>query len=133
MRGAELLPATTVAPEQGTIAFAEAINAADLDAAACCFTRNACLVTPDSTAIEGRENVRPILAQWISRQAQIEIQARTVLVAGETALSSERWLVRSAGTEGGVFEQVSTCRLVLSYLEGVWKLAIAAPWGLQRP
>jgi ketosteroid isomerase-like protein len=121
---------TAVTPEQRVIAFAAAINAGDPQAASNCFVKDAVLLTPDSTAVNGRERVRSILLQLVSRQIRIEVQARTVLVAGEVALGSERWRVRSAGTEGTIFEQTTSPKWVLSYVEEDWKLAIAAPWGL---
>jgi ketosteroid isomerase-like protein len=126
-RATKLRPAA--APQQSTVAFAEAINRGDLDAAGHCFAKDACLLTPDATAIRGRNEIRPILAQLIARRSQIEIQASSVLVAGEVALGSERWRIRSAGADGAVFEQISSPKLVLRRVEDIWKLAIAAPWG----
>ncbi len=82
-----------------------------------------------TTAINGREAIRAILAQLIDRETKIEVQASTVLSAGEVALGSERWAIRSAGAEGQSFEQHSSPTLVLRAIEGAWKLAIAAPWG----
>jgi ketosteroid isomerase-like protein len=123
--------ASLPAPQEGTIAFTKAINEANLEAATRCFARDGCLITPDSTAIFGREDVRPVLAQLISRRSRIDVQARSILVAGEVALGSERWQISSPGVNGTVFEQVASPRLVLRYLEGAWKLAIAAPWGLR--
>jgi ketosteroid isomerase-like protein len=119
---------STASPEQSTTAFVEAINLADLDAATHCFARDACLVTPDATAITGREAIRPILAQLIDRESQIEVRARSILVAGTVALGSEHWRIRSVGAGGTVFAQAFNPRLVLRHLEGDWKLAIAEPW-----
>jgi ketosteroid isomerase-like protein len=121
--------APNASPRESTRAFAQAINAADLHAATYCFAKDACLVTPDATAIRGREEIRPILAQLIARQTRIEVLSSSVLVAGVVALGSERWAIRSAGPEGTVFSQDSSPALVLRKLEGAWKVAIAAPWG----
>jgi ketosteroid isomerase-like protein len=119
---------STASPEQSTTAFVEAINAADLDAATHCFARDACLVTPDATAITGREAIRLILAQLIDRESQIEVRARSILIAGAVALGSEHWRIRSIGVGGAVFSQAFNPTLVLRHLEGDWKLAIAEPW-----
>jgi hypothetical protein len=80
-------------------------------------------------AIRGREEIRPILARLIARRTRIEVTASSLPAAGEVALGSERWTIRSAGPEGAVFAQDSSPALVLRNLEGAWKLAIAAPWG----
>lgn len=119
-------------PTASTVSFAAAINAADLQAATHCFTRDACLITPDATAIRGRAEIRPILAQLIAMESKIEVKASSMLVAGEVALGSERWRICSAGMKGMVFERNSDPTLVLRYLEDVWKLAIATPWGWGR-
>jgi ketosteroid isomerase-like protein len=116
-------------PQQVSFAFAQAINASDLEAATSCFAKDACLITPDATAIRGREEIRPILAQLIARGTRIEVRASSVLLAGEVALGSERWTIRSAGAEGMVFEQSSSPVVAARFVEGAWKLAIAAPWG----
>jgi uncharacterized protein (TIGR02246 family) len=120
---------TAATPKQTTAALVQAINRRDLDAATRCFAKDACLLTPDSTAIRGRDEIRPILAQMIARNPQIEVQAGSVLVAGDVALAKERWVTRSAGTRDAVFVQESPATLVLRQLEGVWKLGIAALWG----
>ncbi|HET9591963.1 MAG TPA: nuclear transport factor 2 family protein [Solirubrobacterales bacterium] len=115
-------------PEEATRAFATSISQGDLDAAACCFAKDACLVTPDSTAVRGRDEIRPILHQLIALRSRIEVQESSILLAGEVAFVSERWLVTSPGSEGGPFTRALTPMLVLRQLEGVWKLAVALPW-----
>jgi ketosteroid isomerase-like protein len=121
--------ASTQSPGRLTTAFTAAINRCDLDAASNCFAKDACLLTPDATAIRGRQEIRLILTQLVDRQTRIEVLASSILVAGEVALGSERWAIRSAGPEGGVFLQESRSTLVLRELEGIWKLAVATPWG----
>jgi uncharacterized protein (TIGR02246 family) len=125
--GANLTAVST--PRQTTAALARAINQGDLDAATRCFAKDACLLTPDSTAIRGREEIRPILAQMIARAPRIEVQATSVLVGGDVALARERWVIRSAGAPGAVLVQEYTATLALQRLEGAWKLGVAALWG----
>jgi len=119
----------TSTPQQSVLAFIEAINLADLPAAIACFAEDARLITPDSTAIEGRGEIRAVLAQLTARRAHIEVRASSFLLAGRVALGSERWAIRHAGAESEPFERVSTAITVLHRVGTVWKLAIAAPWG----
>jgi len=119
----------SIAVQERTLAFVRAINASDLETATSCFARDACLVTPDATAIKGREEIRAILAQLIGRRSQIEVLESSVLIAGESALVSEHWRIRSPGTGDSTFEQSTSPIVVLRFLEGAWKLKIAAPWG----
>lgn len=116
-------------PDQTLTAFAGAIAQGDLELATQCFAKDACLVTPDATAIRGREEIRSILAQLIARRTSVEVHARAILVGSEVALASERWRIRSVGSEGATFEQISDPTVVLRNVEGAWKLAILGPWG----
>jgi uncharacterized protein (TIGR02246 family) len=117
------------APAESTRAFADFLSRGDLDAAASCFAKDACLLTPDSTVIRGRDEIRPILRQMIAVGSRIEVQESAVVLAGEVALGTDRWVVTSAGSEGEPFSRTLTPTMVLRQVEGVWKLAVAMPWG----
>lgn len=117
------------APEESIRAFADFLSRGDLDAAASCFAKDACLLTPDSTVIRGRDEIRPILRQMIAVGSRIEVQESAVVLAGEVALGTDRWVVTSAGSEGEPFSRTLTPTMVLRQVEGVWKLAVAMPWG----
>lgn len=116
------------APAESTRAFADFLSRGDLDAAASCFAKDACLLTPDSTVIRGRDEIRPILRQMIAVGSRIEVQESAVVLAGEVALGTDRWVVTSAGSEGEPFSRTLTPTMVLRQVEGVWKLAVAMPW-----
>ena len=115
-------------PQDSTLAFADSISRGDLDAATNCFTKDACLLTPDATTIRGREEIRPILHQLIVVGTRIEVQGSSIVRAGEVALGTERWAFISAGTGGEPFTRALTPTLVMRQLEGIWKLAVAMPW-----
>lgn len=115
-------------PQESTRAFAASISRGDLDAAALCFVKDACLVTPDATAVRGRDEIRPILHQLIVIESRIEVQESSILAAGEVALGTERWVITSPSSEGNSFTRALTPMLVLRQLEDVWKLAVALPW-----
>lgn len=124
--------ATTVAtqtPEKVTRAFAESVTRGNLEAAARCFAKDACLVTPDATTVRGREDIRPILHQLIASGSRIEVQESSMLLAGEIAFGTERWVITTPGSEGRSFTRALTPTMVLRQLEGAWKLAVAIPWG----
>ena len=116
-------------PGETTLALAQSISRGDLHAAAHCFAKDACLITPDATAVRGREEIRPILRQLIAVESQIEVQESSVVLAGEVALGSERWLLTSSGSEGQPFTRSLTPTMVMRQIEGAWKLAVAMPWG----
>jgi|SRR5436305_6869437 len=116
------------APQESTRAFAASISRGDLDGAAYCFAKDACLVTPDATAVRGRDEIRPILHQLIVLESQIEVQESSILLAGEVALGTERWIVTSPSSDGSSFTRTLSPMLVLRQLEDIWKLAVALPW-----
>jgi uncharacterized protein (TIGR02246 family) len=103
------------------------LSAGDLEGAAACFARDGCLVTPDGTAIHGRDRIRSVLAQMVVRRTEVEVDLSSSISAGEVMLVRERWRVRT-GEGSAQFEQTLTPTLVLRQIEGAWKLAIAAPW-----
>jgi len=117
---------------QACFAFVHTLNSGDLNRATACFARDACLITPDATAIYGRDRIRPVLAQLIARRAEIRVESSNIVIAGDAALARERWTIRSNGVEGSRFEQALNPTLVLRHIEERWKLAVAAPWGLAR-
>jgi len=116
-------------PRESTRAFAASISRGDLDAAAHCFTKDACLITPDATAVRGRDEIRPILHQLIVVGSRVEVQESSIVIAGEVALGTERWVLTTPGSEGTPFTRTLTPTLALRQLEDVWKLAVAMPWG----
>ncbi|HET7416492.1 MAG TPA: nuclear transport factor 2 family protein [Solirubrobacterales bacterium] len=112
--------------------FAQALNAGELDEAAACFARDGCLVTPDATAIYGRERIREVLAQMVRRQTEIQVELSSAVGSGKVVLVHQRWRILSGDPLGERLEQISDAVLVVRQVEGNWKLSIAAPWGYGR-
>ena len=112
--------------------FAQALSAGDIDAAAGCFARDGCLVTPDATAIYGRERIREVLAQMVRRRTEVQVELSSSIGAGEVVLIHQRWRIRSGDRPGKRFEQTSDAILVVRQVEEAWKLSVAAPWGYGR-
>lgn len=121
-------PPVAAVPQEAWAAFVAALNEGRLREATACFIRDACLITPDATAVHGREEIRPLLAQLIARGTRVEVGLSTELRAGEVVLSRQRWIVRSHGADGRPYTQELSATLVLHRLEGSWKIAVAAPW-----
>ena len=113
-------------------AFVRALSGGDLDGASACFARDGCLITPDATAVHGRDRIRPLLAQLIARRVEIEVELSSTVAGGGVALIQERWRLRAAGAGGARVEQILQATLTTARVEGEWKLLIAAPWGWGR-
>ncbi|MGB7685595.1 MAG: nuclear transport factor 2 family protein, partial [Solirubrobacterales bacterium] len=69
----------------------KALVAGDLDSASACFARDGCLITPDATAIHGRDRIRPVLAQLIAQRIDVAVEGSHVIGGGEVRLVRERW------------------------------------------
>lgn len=119
-------------PVKSCLCFAQAIGAGELDRAASCFARDGCLITPDATAVHGREEIRAVLAQMIGRETEVEIELSSTVAAGEVILASQRWLIRSGEPGERRLEQKANAVLVLRRIEAEWKFAIVAPWGYRQ-
>ena len=112
--------------------FAQAVSVGDLDGAASRFARDGCLITPDATAIHGREHIRAVLAQMVRRRTEIRVELSSSVSAGDVLLVHQRWRIRSGERPWQHLEQSADAVLVLREIEGEWKLSIAAPWGYGR-
>lgn len=117
-------------PREALTRFLAALREGDQETAVACLTRDACFVTPDSTVIRGRLDIAAILAQLGTLGMELEANPRgSALIAGDTALSSESWIVRSRGEGAEQLVQTFLTRSVSVRVEGEWKLLIVAPWG----
>jgi uncharacterized protein (TIGR02246 family) len=127
-------PAAAVpAPLAAVDAFSAALNRGDRGAAAACFTREACLITPDGTAINGRVEIEAILAQLVARGTRIEAEQLVLQTAGDVALASGRLTMSSPGPGEQSLSQSLTSALAMRRVEGLWKIAIFSPWALSHP
>lgn len=106
-----------------------ALSVGDLRRVSACLAKDACLLTPDGTAVHGRGSVRRVLAQLIAVETRIEVEGSRILAAGDTAVAHERWRVSSNGPDGARVKGLLNPTLCLQQIEGSWKVTIAVLWG----
>jgi ketosteroid isomerase-like protein len=122
--------ASAARPAQTGLLFARALSRGDLESASACFLRDGCLITPDATAVHGRDEIRPLLAQLAARRTEIEVELSNAIHAGGALLAYERWKVQAGGIDSPRLTQIWNPTLVLRRGDDDdWRLAIAAPWG----
>lgn len=80
-----------VAPAYASRVFTSELERRDLRAATAALTRDACFLTRDATAINGREEIRVVLAQLIARRPLFQIEPYSLLSLGDLVLARERW------------------------------------------
>jgi uncharacterized protein (TIGR02246 family) len=113
-------------PEEVVDGFGAALRAGDVAAAAALFSREGCFVTPDSTVIQGRTQIRAFLRQLVDLAGDLSFEQRTILRAGDIAIASESWSMRIGAGAGVVRNTRAT--IVLGRIQGIWRIAVADPW-----
>ena len=126
----ELSPRLRFATPEATVrSFVSALRAGSLERLAGCFAPEACLVTPDGTAMSGQAAVRDLLSQLIAQRTKIVVASSGALVAGQLAFVTLRWRISAGGgDERSQLEDVAPI-LVLRLVDKEWKLTITALWG----
>jgi ketosteroid isomerase-like protein len=120
-------PAAAAGPDEVAAGFGAALRSGDVELAGTLLARQACVVTPDSTVIEGRPAVADFLRQFVQMTGELTIDQRSMLTAGEVALGRESWsLVVGGGTNA--VRRTTRATIVLSRIEGAWKIAVVDPW-----
>jgi ketosteroid isomerase-like protein len=114
-------------PDEVVGDFGAALRAGDVGAATALFSREGCFVTPDSTVIHGRSEIRGFLQQLVDMAEELTIEQRTMLRAGDVAVGSESWSMRM-GRGADAVRRITRSTIVLSRIEGVWRIAVVDPW-----
>lgn len=93
--------------------------------------RDVCFLTQDATAIHGREQVTPLIAQLIAAGVDVRSLAQYSLQIDSFVLVSAQWRLSFRAREEPLV-QTTEPTLVLTEREGRWKLLLMAPWGCPR-
>jgi ketosteroid isomerase-like protein len=128
-----LAPVRPASADYAVYSLLGAIGAGTLDGAVACFTREGCLVTPDGTAVHGRDGIRSLISQMIASRTEIEVEQLVLRRAGDVVLGTGRMTMRFSGPEGSRVTRVCEPMVVLRLVEEWWKVAILAPWSANRP
>lgn len=117
-------------PEGAVLNFVAAVAGGYRSAAEGCFTRDACLLTPDGTLVHGRADIGAIIEQLTVARTEIDVGQLLYLTAGQVAFVTGSWSIATGASEGS--RLVRTCEpvLVLHRAEFEWKIAIFGPWGI---
>jgi ketosteroid isomerase-like protein len=128
--GACLAPAghPFATPEATLRTFAVALDRGDLDTALTCIGRDACLLTPDSTAVTDPNSIRSVLSQLVAMRLGIRAELRKLVISGDLALGRGSWHGQNARPTGPAPGQNWRSTVVLKKVREEWKLQIVAPW-----
>jgi uncharacterized protein (TIGR02246 family) len=117
-------------PHELARSFADAIARRDLDAALEMWGEDAAIVAADGSAIEGREAIADVLSALMANGTRVQVAVASPYEAGGIALASGS-LTLSGDGHDGPYEQRSESTVVYARgADGLWRIALDAPWGL---
>jgi uncharacterized protein (TIGR02246 family) len=112
-------------------AFAAAIEARDVSAAAELWIEDAAIVQPDGQVVRGREAIRGALGALVENGVDVGVEVASVFATSEVALVTGTLTLKRVDAKGRPFAQQSRSVVIYSKgSDGYWRVAIDAPWGL---
>ena len=122
---------TARSPQDVDRLFAQALNAADLDALVALYEPQAALTPEPGRTVTGHAAIREALAKFVGAKPRIDIVPRVVAQVGDLALVSARWKLSMTGPDGNPAEIAGQSVEVLHrQQDGRWLFAIDEPFGV---
>jgi uncharacterized protein (TIGR02246 family) len=117
-------------PEAVIERFSELLADGDLDAMVALYEPDATFAPQPGMSVNGREEIRAALSQFLAVKPRMTGLIEKVLCAGDTALVANRWNLRGTGPDGSPVEMGATSADVLRRRpDGSWGIVIDDPWG----
>jgi uncharacterized protein (TIGR02246 family) len=110
----------------------DAINRADLDAAAALYEEDAVLVPQPGQYARGRTQVKEALRGFLALKAHLQSDAGQIIECGDLALYLSRWSIRGIDPTGQeVLLGGESTDILRRQADGRWLIAVDNPWGVQ--
>lgn len=117
-------------PEEAVQAFFEAFNRGDLDAVIALYEPKAILVAQPGQIAEGHAAIREALNGFLAMKPTLIPEKKTLVTAGDIALSVVRWTLDGTGPDGAPVRMGGVTSDVLRrQADGRWLFVIDNPWG----
>ncbi len=119
-------------PEEIDPLFAQALNAADLDALMALYEPQASLMPSPGKVVVGTAAIREALSAFLAARPNIALSQRLVSRTDDLALVTSKWELTMTGADG----QRSTMNgqsveVVRRQADGSWRFAIDMPFGVE--
>ena len=115
-------------PDELDPTFAQAFNAGDTDTIAALYDESAVFVLPGGEVIQGLETIGQSMKEFLALQPRIDLQTKSVLRSGDTALVLSTWTLAGTGPDGNAVEMAGNSRVVLRQQgDGSWRVMIDDP------
>lgn len=120
-------------PEEVHQLFAEAFQAADLNALMTLYEPNATLVPAPGQVVSGHAAIHEALSGFLALKAQFAIRVRQVLHSGDIALIFSKWTLSAKDADGNPIDMAGeTTDVVRRQPDGIWLLVIDNPFGFPQ-
>ena len=117
-------------PEEAHTLFAEAFNAADLDALVALYEPEAVTFDSRMQLVKGSQAIREALQGFLAWKPQIKLETKSVIQAGELALLRGEWQMKGTGPDGKPVEIAhKSSEVVRRQDDGTWRYIIDHPFG----
>jgi uncharacterized protein (TIGR02246 family) len=115
-------------PEELDPTFTKAFNAGDTDTLAGLYEPGAVFVLPGNEVIEGLESIGQSMKEFLTLQPTIDLQTKSVLRSGDTALVLSGWTLTGTGPDGSAVEMAGNSTVVLrQQADNTWRMVIDDP------
>jgi uncharacterized protein (TIGR02246 family) len=120
----------TQRPEEAVQAFFDAFNRGDLEAVVALYEPKAILVAQPGQIAEGHAAIGEALNGFLAMKPTLTPEKKTLVTAGDIALSVVRWTLNGTGSDGApVRMEGATSDVLRRQADGSWLFVIDNPWG----
>jgi uncharacterized protein (TIGR02246 family) len=121
---------TARTPEDVDRRFADALNAADLDALVALYEPQASLMPMPDKLVTGSAAIREALAAFVAGKPHITLTPRVVAQSGDIAVVSAKWQLSMTGPDGKPANMTGqSVEIVRRQPDGRWLFAVDLPFG----
>jgi len=121
-------------PAELSTAFAEALARRDVQRAMELWVEEPTILTPSGEEVQGRAAIAAALEVLVANGTDVKIELKRSVTAGDIALGLGTLTLSGIGADGEAFSQSSSSAVIYKRgSDGVWRVAIDAPWGLPEP
>lgn len=118
-------------PEDLDSAFAQEMNAGNLDGLLALYEPNATFTAEPGKIVSGTAAIRAALANFLSLKPRVTLAPRVLGNSGDVALLSSKWELKGTGPDGKPVEMTGeSAEVARKQADGSWKFAVDSPWGL---
>ncbi len=116
-------------PRQAHQVWGDTFNRGDIEGLVALYAPDATIVAEPGREVRGKDAIRAALEGFLATKGTMTMETRSVVVAGDIALTSGRWSLRGTGADGQPIAMESNSSEVWRRQpDGSWLTIIDHPW-----